>query len=75
MCVWDGTRRPELVTPLLDRLAYWESQSVLPYSEVIDSESTPLPDISVGSVYSREKRKLDQTGLVPILIIWVITAH
>ena len=26
---------------------------------------------SVGSVYAREKRKSDQTGLVPILNIWV----
>jgi arylsulfatase A-like enzyme len=30
--------RPELVTPLLDRLAYWEAQSVVPYSEVMDLE-------------------------------------
>jgi hypothetical protein len=27
---------------------------------------------SVGSVYAREKRKLDQTGLVPIINIWVV---
>ena len=27
---------------------------------------------SVGSAYAREKRKSDQTGLAPILNIWVI---
>ena len=30
--------RPELVTPLLERLAYWEKQSVLPYGETMDAK-------------------------------------
>ena len=30
--------RPELVPPLLERLAYWEAQSVDPYSQTMDKE-------------------------------------
>ena len=30
--------RPELVTPLLERLAFWEQQSVPPYAETMDAE-------------------------------------